>query len=124
MTRALRLLIGGVAGFIFAGCQDRQAETLDTRDFSAPCSASCSRAFECADEPFGPGQTYESCVEECNDPTLTQWIPECEELAVAAWFCSGDMTCEQLESSSENPSESACAAENAAFITCLSSNTP
>jgi len=112
-----------LVGTALAGCGQRQLDSLDTRDFSQPCEASCSKAFECS-PASATYETVEDCIEECNDPTLEQWMPACADLTAAAWLCWGDMSCEEREVAVESPELSVCAAQIEAFSECIVSNTP
>ena len=102
-----------------AGC-NRQAETLDTRDFAEPCTASCEHSFDC--DPETASQVYEdvqACILDCNDNTLPQWSQTCAEFTRTAWECNAALTCEESEAAKEDPKSSPCAEQNDDFTQCV-----
>lgn len=108
-----------VAWLTLAGCP-RQAETLDDRDFTEPCTASCEHSFGC--DPEAASQVYadvQACIEDCNDNTLPQWSEACAEFTRAAWECNATLTCEQSAAANDDPQASPCAEHNDAFIQCV-----
>ena len=104
---------------IWLGGCIRQADTLDTRDFSEPCTLSCEHSFEC--NPESASEAYENvddCIEQCNDNTLKQWSEACAELTTLAWECNASLSCEQAAAASDDPESSPCHTENEAFAQC------